>query len=195
MTVLEVINAMLSTLGELPLNELDARHPYVSSGLSILSRKSRTIQNNAGAGYWFNKLDSYSLKPDVAGRVAVPADLIQFTPEYPESYGVVDGHLWDNVNDTDVIGKAVTVTAIRELSFNDLPVGAQDYIAAEAIRTFTRDYDGDMTKVQDIINEGTQARILLRMQNTREQRANTQRNPQVQSAMSGFNRGRIPRVF
>lgn len=195
MDTLDVINAMLATLGELPLNELDARHPYVASGLRILKQKSRTVQLNAGAGYWFNKLTSYTLRPDLEGRVAVPEDLIQFSAEYPDSYGVVDGYLWDNINDTDVIGKPVEVSAIRELAFDNLPVAAQDYIAASAIHTFTRDYDGDMTKVQDIINEGVQARILLRMQNTREQRANTLRNPQVQSAIGGFTRGRTIKYF
>lgn len=195
MNTLDVINAMLSTLGELPLNELDARHPYVHAGLTILTQKSRTVQLNAGSGYWFNKLESYTLRPDVEGKVAVPADLIQFSAEYPDRYAVVNGHLWDNINDTDAIGKPVTVSAIRELAFDDLPVGAQDYIGAEAIRTFTRNYDGDMTKVQDIINEGQQARILLKMQNVREQRANTQRNPQVQSVIGGFRRGRVARYF
>lgn len=197
MTKLEVINAMLATLGELPLNELDARHPYVASGLRILSAKNKSVQLNYGAGFWFNKLDSYVLKPDVEGRVAVPQDLLQFTAiEYPNRYGKVNGFLWDNVNDTDIISAQVEVAAIREISFEDLPVYANDCVSYEAIKTFTRDYDGDLNKVADIKEEAKMSWIALRTQNIRESRANTQRNPQVAAAMAGFRRStRIPRAF
>lgn len=197
MTKLDVINAMLGTLGELPLNELDARHPSVASGLRILEQKNRTIQLNAGAGFWFNSLALYTLKQDTEGRVAVPADLIQFTAlDYPNRYATIDGYLWDNINDTDIIGQAVKVTAIRCLRFEDCPVAAQDCIGYEAIKTFSRDYEGDMNKIQDIKNEADKSWVLLRAQNIREQRANTQRNPQVAAAMAGFSRNVVlPRPY
>ncbi len=197
MTKLDVINAMLATLGELPLNELDARHPTVASGLRILEQKNRTIQLNAGAGFWFNKLDSYSLKQDIDGKVAVPSDLIQFTAiAYPDRFGVVNGFLWDNINDTDVIGSSVEVTAIRCLAFEDTPVACNDCIGYEAIKSFSRDFEGDMAKLGDIKEDAQKAWVLLRAQNIREQRANTQRNPQVAGALAGFHRSRnLPYSF
>ena len=189
MTKLDVINAMLATLGELPLNELDARHPTVASGLRILEQKNRTIQLNAGAGFWFNSIASYSLKVDVDGKVAVPADLIKFTAlVYPDRYAVINGYLWDNLTDTDVIGETVSVSAIRCIAFEDCPVAAQDAIGFDAIKSFSRDYEGDMLKLADIKEDSQKAWVLLRAQNIREQRANTQRNPQVAQALAGFSR-------
>lgn len=191
MTRLEVINAMLATMGELPLNELDSRHPAVASGLRILEQKNKSIQLNAGAGFWFNRLDSYSLKPDVDGKVAVPADLIQFTAvDYPDRYGVVGGYLWDNITDTNILGAAVVVSAIRCLDFDDTPVACNDCVVYEAILAYTRDYDGDMNKVAELKSDAQKSWILLRAQNIREQRANTQRNPQIANAMAGFARNR-----
>lgn len=197
MTKLEVINSMLATLGELPVNELDARHPYVSSGLRILDQKSKTIQLNSGAGWWFNKLELYTLRKDVAGKVFVPEDLIQYTALlYPDRYGKVNGYLWDNLNDTDVIGADVEVSAVRMLSFEDLPTAANDLAAFESILSFSRDYEGDMQKVAEIKLDVAMARLALKSQNIREQRANTQRNPHVAQAMSRFSRSPVlPRSF
>jgi hypothetical protein len=189
MTKLDVINAMLATLGELPLNELDARHPTVASGLRIIDQKSRAIQLNAGAGFWFNNIAAYSLKVYIDGKVAVPADLIKFTATaYPDRYAVINGYLWDNLADTDVIGESVTVSDIRCLTFEDSPVAAQDAISYAAIKAFSRDFEGDMQKLVDIKEDSNTAWVLLRAQNIREQRANTQRNPQVAQALAGFSR-------
>jgi hypothetical protein len=194
MTKLEVINAMLATSGELPLNELDARHPAVASGLRILDQKTKSVQLNAGAGFWFNTLDAYSLKVDVDGKVAVPADLIQFTcPTFPNRYGVVAGYLWDNITDTDIIDSNVTVSAIRALAFEDCPVAAQDCIGYEAIKTYSRDFEGDMAKLADIKLDADKAWVYLRAQHIRESRANTQRNPQIAQAMAGFARNSATR--
>ena len=61
MTKLDIINDMLATIGEAPLNELDARHPHVAAGLRILDQKNREIQVNGGAGWWFNIIPNYPL--------------------------------------------------------------------------------------------------------------------------------------
>lgn len=198
MTKLDVINGMLATIGQLPLNELDARHPHVASGLRILEQKSATVQLNGGAGWWFNILATFTLRQDIDGKVAVPEDLLKFTPiNYPDRYGKVAGFLHDNINDTNVIGANVEVGAIRQLAFEDLPTLAQDYIAFSAIRTFQRDYDGDMQKTQSIEQDEKKAWVELRMQDIREKRANTKRNPQVALVMSRFssNYGVLPNTF
>lgn len=197
MTKLDVINSMLATIGQLPLSELDARHPHVASGIRILDQKSRSVQLNAGAGWWFNIIVSFTLRQDIEGRVAVPADLIKFVPKDRARYAVVAGFLHDNVNDTDIINDSVEVSAIRQLAFEDLPALAQDYISYSAIRTFQRDYAGDVQKVADIKQDEQSAWIQLRAQDIREKRANTQRNPQVALVMSRFssNFGVLPQAF
>lgn len=198
MTKLDIINSMLATIGQLPLNELDARHPHVASGLRILDQKSATVQLNAGAGWWFNTLDTFTLRKDIEGKVAVPSDIVKFTPKlYPARYGKVEGYLYDNIKDTDVITTNVEVYAIRQLAYEDLPVLAQDYIAFSAIRSFQRDYDGDVQKTQDIKLDEQKAWIELRAQDIREKRANTKRNPQVALALSRFSssHGVLPNAF
>lgn len=198
MTKLDVINSMLATIGQLPLNELDARHPHVASGLRILEEKNASAQLNAGAGWWFNTIDTFTLRQDIAGKVAVPADLIKFVPKnYPDRYGVIGGYLHDNINDTNIIGENVVVSAIRKLDFEDLPVLANSYIGYSAITSFQRDYDGDLQKTQLIEKDEQKAWVNLRAQDIREKRANTKRNPQVALVMSRFSSayGVLPHAF
>ena len=53
-----------------------------------------------------------------------------------------------------------------------------------------------MAKLGDIKEDAQKAWVLLRAQNIREQRANTQRNPQVAGALAGFHRSRnLPYSF
>lgn len=189
--VLKVINEMLATIGETPLNELDARHPHVASGLNIMEFKSRELQVNEGKGWWFNQIRRIELKQNIEGKVAVPRDLLQYTTDYPDRFGQVKGYLWDNLNDTDIIGKNVVVYATRYMDYDDLPVLMQTVLAYRAIKQFAKNFDGDINKVAIVKDEADNAWTSLRIQNIREQRANTQRNPQVAAALSLFHRSTV----
>jgi hypothetical protein len=186
MTKLDIINAMLASLGESPLNELDARHPVVSSGLRIIAQKTKTIQLNSGAGWWFNKLPKYTLKLDVNNRIAVPQDLLSYSTDYPNRLGIKSGYLFDLDNDTDVFTAPVSISAIRDVEYTDLPNAILDCIAYEAIFDFSRDNEGDTEKMKSISRQAERSWIAARSQNIREQKANTQRNPQIAYALSNI---------
>lgn len=186
MTKLDIINAMLASLGESPLNELDARHPVVSSGLRIIAQKTKTIQLNSGAGWWFNKLPQYILKLDINNRIAVPQDLLSYSTDYPNRLGIKAGYLFDLDNDTDVFTAPVTISAIRDVEYTDLPNAILDCIAYESIFDFSRDNEGDTEKMKSISRQAERSWIAARSQNIREQKANTQRNPQIAYALSNI---------
>lgn len=185
-TTLDIVNDMIGTIGQLPLNELDARHPYVPTALRVLFNVNREVQANMGRGWWFNRLTSFTLRADEEGFIAFPADLIIFRPfKYPDRYGVIGGKLHDNVNDTNVFtpGQEIKGSAVRCLNVEDTPVLAHGYITYEAVKKFTRNYDGDMAKIADLKQEANNSLLQLRTQEIREARANTQRNPQVRSVL------------
>lgn len=180
MTKLDIINDMLATIGEAPLNELDARHPHVAAGLRILDQKNREIQVNGGAGWWFNIIPNYPLRPDVDKHIAVPSDLLKYTSvEFPTRYYVHGGFLHDAHLDTNEFEDTVYVHAIRLLDVIDLPPLAHAYVSYEAIKRFSVTYEGDMTRYQMMQSDSTSGLYALRAQDIREKRANTQRNPQV----------------
>lgn len=185
-TTLDIVNDMIGTIGQLPLNELDARFPFVEPALRVLFNINREIQANSGRGWWFNRINTYTLRPDADGIIHVPADIIVFNPfQSKERYGVIDGKLHDNVRDSNVYpqGTEIKGFAVRCLKVEDTPVLAHGLITYEAVKKFARNYDGDTTKVADLKQDAVQARFELRTQEIRQARANTQRNPQIRQGL------------
>lgn len=188
MTKLDIINDMLASISELPLNELDARHPHVAAGLRILEQKNREFQVNLGAGWWFNILPHYPLHPDADKHIHVPYDLLKYSsPAYPQRFHTVKGVLWDNSRNSNEFDGTVIVDAIRCIDVEDLPPLAHAYVSYESIKRFSTTYEGDMQRFQQQADDSRNALVALRAQDIREKRANTQRNPQVI-----INRGRPP---
>lgn len=142
---LDVVNEMLSTLGEAPLNELDDEHPLVPAARRIIRIASYRIQAEA---WWFNQEHvTLGNDPDT-GEVMVPADAIRVDPKDRNWNLVQRGRrLYDPENATYNIRESVPAVLVRNIPFNDLPPTVQHAVSLTAQVEFNKSYDGDETKL------------------------------------------------
>lgn len=170
-TELDVINEMLASLGESPLNEVEEDHPLVASGL----RKLRIANMREQAkGWWFNE-DIVNLLPDpVTGYIYVPADTINIDPTNPWTHLTQRGRrLFDpRREDGYNIGRAVRCKLLRLVPFEDLPPLAQDYVSCSAQVDFQKDYDADRLKYEQIVLSKREAFMTLRAEDIRNRGVN-----------------------
>ncbi|APU00303.1 tail protein [Ralstonia phage RS-PII-1] len=183
LTTLDVVNACLATMGESPLNALDADHPYVQSALNAMSEASMT---ELSRGWWFN-IDTVMLKPDAEhGFVYLPDDVLNV--DTPASQLVQRGRrLYDSVNSTYDMTlalsamQAAVIPAIvtRDVPFDDLPILAQHLISARTALQFQASYDGDSKRYQELGQHYQQMYNTIKAHDIRNRRVNMLTSPGV----------------
>lgn len=167
---LDVINEMLSVLGEAPLNEIDEEHPLVPAAKRILRIATYRIQSES---WWFNR-ELVTLHPDpTTGEVLTPADSIRADPQ-DRTWDLIQRgrRLYDTTNATYEIGKDVPVVLIRLIPFTDLPPTAQQVISLAAQVEFNKAHDADETKLRLLVSTLQEYTLRLRAEHTRNVDAN-----------------------
>lgn len=165
---LDVINECLATMGEAPLNDVDASHPYVPSAQTSLMRANNS---ELGKGWWFNT-DWGTLLPDpITGNIFFPGEAItmQFAGN---AYTQRGRRLWDRGNGTYNIGKQVPYVAIMSIPFTDLPVMANELVGARAVLEFQAKYDADDAKYKKLEERYNQLYMVLKAEDIRQRKAN-----------------------
>lgn len=133
-TLLEAVNVMLSSVGETPVNSLESQNVEAEIAADILVQESRSVQSQ---GWFFNTESGYRLAPDTTGEVILPANCLRADPTDPnERLMQRGGKLYDIKNHTSLIGKTVETDLVIELTFEDLPPVARQYITIKAARGF-----------------------------------------------------------
>ena len=173
MDQLDVINEMLATMGEAPLNQMDEDHPYVAAGRRYLANTNQRVQ---ATGWWFNT-EYLQLTPDPESHfVYVPTDVIsaegtrglcryRYTQRGRRLYDVTNGTF-------EITEDVVNTTIIREVPFEDLPANAQDLVSAMAVLRFQKNYDADQQKTAQLTQDAADAMINLKSEHTRQMKAN-----------------------
>lgn len=182
---LDVVNEMLSVLGEAPLNEIDEEHPLVPAARRILRIATYRIQSES---WWFNR-ETVTLHPDPdTGEVLVPPDAIRVDPQ-DRSWNLIQRgrRLYDPVNATYTIGEKVPAVLIRNLPFDDLPPSAQHAVSLEAQVEFNKAHDGDETKLRLLIGKQAEMARLLRAEHIRNVDANLINAPAHQRKLQFIN--------
>lgn len=168
MLTLTVINNMLGTMGEAPLNAVDDPHPYRAACVSILNTVNREFQ---ARGWWFNR-ESLTLVPGALDScIYLPGDAINVRTEnrnYVQRYR----RLYNLDGGTYVFTEAQDVTLVRLIPFEETPELYAAYCAAEATLRFQKRYDGDSAKTRDLNREQQEARIAANAEETRSVQAN-----------------------
>lgn len=181
-TPLTVVNACLKTMGETPLNALDADHPYVQAALNILT-ESNTVEQMVG--WWFNTDYPHLSADPHTGFVVVPGDTLNL--ELDNTSLVQRGNrLWDTVNQTFSIGVPVLAKLIREITFDQLPRNVQEMVSLRAQLDFQAAFDADNQKYQKIYATYNQAYSRVRRMHIRNQRLNVFDSPGIARALSGM---------
>lgn len=140
-TQLSAVNSMLSTIGEAPVNSLSSGLVDAETAETVLNEVSRDVQS---LGWNFNTESNFTVAADNDGNVVLPtevvrADLANSVTKYRSSkneYVQRGNKMYDKVNHTYNIGKALTLDVVVLLAFNELPEVARRYITTKAARLF-----------------------------------------------------------
>lgn len=153
-TELQIVNAMLSTVGEMQQVTLETSHPSVVTARNILQADNADIQ---GKGWWFNKEFNLKLMPDDTGEVLIPAEALDFalaqsilrrTPVNQRNrYVKRAGKVYDTHEHTFNIGCPVHADIVTLLAIEDLPAPAFNYLRHVASHSMYVADDGDQQKL------------------------------------------------
>lgn len=145
---LDAINIMLGTIGESPINSLDAATGVVDAvtARAILSEVSVQVQEE---GWHFNTDYAFVLTPDTNGFIYIPGNAIEVdTSEYDSSgldVAIRGNRLYDRKNKTFQFQKDIKADLTILLEFNELPQAARHYITVRAARVFQQRVVGSDT--------------------------------------------------
>lgn len=181
---LDVVNDMLATMGEAPLNALDDAHPLVPAGRRFLNTQSWRVQAKS---WWFNK-EVTTLSPDPSGNLFLPDDTISVDPVDKSAAYVQRGkRLYQPFAsasvDKFVFTSPVVCWLVRRVPFDELPAPAQAVISLSARLDFQLLYDADPNKVALLQQDLRMAQIELNTEHIRNKGVNLLDRSQVSSAM------------
>lgn len=163
-TELDAVNIMLGTIGESPINSLDAATGVVDAvtARSILAEVSVQVQEE---GWHFNTDYEFVLTPDNSGTIYIPANCIEVDASQYDRTGVdvaIRGNrLYDRKNKTYVFQESIKADLTILLEFNELPQAARHYITIRAARVFQQRVVGSQTL--GAFTEADEARALRQM--------------------------------
>lgn len=128
-------------IGETPVNTLTGALPVdAASALNLIRSTSRRLQKR---GWSFNLDEGYRLVPDVNGEIILPPNTLKVDSADDSGLVARGNRLYDPVEHTFEIGKAVLVDIVFGLDFDLLPETARDYITVTAGVRFQDRFIGD----------------------------------------------------
>lgn len=182
-TRLDAINYVLSCIGLAPVDSEDDYNLDVAQAGGMVDKVSRTIQNNKGRGYWFNREANHKLAPDpVTGNVLVPNNTLAVYRfdnfNRPAKIATRGRALYDTAtHGFDVRGLVnsdgfIHLMLVTQLEYGDLPQTAKDAIAAQAGMMFARSNEVDMNRIKVLASEAEEAMWGLECEETTQSQAN-----------------------
>lgn len=146
---LDAINIMLGTIGESPINSLDAATGVVDAvtARAILSEVSVQVQEE---GWHFNTEYEFVLTPSLDSKeIYVPANAIEVDASTYDrndiDVAIRGNRLYDRKNKTFQFQQDIKADLTILLEFNELPQAARHYITVRAARVFQQRVIGSDT--------------------------------------------------
>ncbi len=133
LTKLDAVNICLSTMGEPTVNTLDGAAVDAQMASDLVDETSRSVQ---GIGWHWNR-EKHTLSPNVNSEIILPANTLRVdTVDYDRTTDVVQrgGKLFDVENSTYTFSKELKVEVYVQLSFEELPFAAKQFITMRAAR-------------------------------------------------------------
>lgn len=145
-TELEAVNAMLATIGEAPVNTLDATGlDDASEAYKRLLLSSRAVQ---ARGWYWNTDYELRLSPTGDGTIALPANWLKVKTSKCDTHRRLvprAGKLYDPKAHSFTFTGPVTVDLVSILDFEGLPEVARQSIFISAARVFQQQWVGSDT--------------------------------------------------
>jgi len=129
---LDILNAMLASIGSSSISSTVGRHPGLLRSAPILARINRSVQ---ARGHWFNTDWGLKLLPSEEQEFILPDSTLKADTTNKADPYVRRGRLmYDPYNHSYSIPlDKMHVDVVLQLDYNDLPVAAIDLIEARAI--------------------------------------------------------------
>lgn len=146
---LDAVNIMLGTIGESPINSLDAATGVVDAvtARAILSEVSVQVQEE---GWHFNTDYEFVLTPALSTKeIYVAANTIEVDASAYDrndiDVAIRGNRLYDRKNKTYQFEQSIKADLTILLEFNELPQAARHYITVRAARVFQQRVVGSET--------------------------------------------------
>lgn len=157
-TELEVVNSVLSTVGDNPVQSLDDGYQPVFIIKSMLNNLSRDMQTKK---YWFNTEYDVVLTPNtLTDKIILPFNILHFEPVDTE-YVARGLTVYDRVGRTSTITDDITADICLMLEFEELPQVARKYIQALCKQQYNDEYLGEESIKATLAKEVDMAKIEL----------------------------------
>ena len=171
---LDIINEMIVSTGARPLTAEQNRHPLYMKAEQLLSRVQASVQS---VGLWFNT-ECREITPQSNGEIIVPQGCIKADPTDRHFNLTLRGsRMYDLTTGTFEIGETVRLRMIFEVSLEEMPLAAQEYIRAKAVYEFYLNEDGADPKLSNYRNERDIGWQSLYREHLRNRQANIFDNP------------------
>jgi len=171
LTKLDAVNICLSTMGEPTVNTLDGAAVDAQMASDLVDETSRSVQ---GMGWHWNR-EKHTLSPSVNSQIILPANTIRVdTVDDSKSIDVVQrgGKLFDVENSTYTFTKELRVEIYVQLTFDELPFAAKQFITMRAARLLQQRLLGSDTLYKFSAQDEQRAWTVLMQEETETADAN-----------------------
>lgn len=181
---LDVLNHVLSVVGETPVSNPDSQHPTAQTATNTINRVNKRMQLR---GWWFNRDINLSLSPNLAGEIIIPANTLKVDPVDTRSRLVKRGtRLYDPINHTFIISDTVPVNIVTLLDIDDLPDAAVQYLSDKSAYDFYVNDDGDELKAKLLLMEVQYSWAALTAQQLQMSNVNAKNRPSTAWLLNGI---------
>jgi hypothetical protein len=194
LTKQDIINDMLSVVGEGGVSNIDTLHPSVQVAERIFNAQNLEFQMR---GWWFNTEQRLKLVRDSAGRVEMPAGTLKFsvyniankTASEKTRYTKRGKYIYDTILHTNVINVDLCADITLLLDVTDLPATASNFIRHRCRELMYVDDDGDQFKTEKLERYRMEAWQALKAEEMSILAASALDNPTARSLRSGYMNG------
>ena len=162
-TELDAVNIMLGTIGESPINSIEAASGVSDAVIArqILNEVSIQTQEE---GWHFNVETNFELTPAYPSKeIFVPDNCIEVDAEDTRVDVAIRGNrLYDRINHTYEFEKSIKCNIVLLLPFEDLPQAARHYVTIRAARVFQQRVVGSQVLGTFTEKDEMRARMALR---------------------------------
>lgn len=163
-TELDAVNVMLGTIGESPINSLEASSGVADAVIArqILSEVAVQVQEE---GWHFNTETGFTMTPTTSGEIFVSPNVIEIDTmdgDKEVDVAIRGNRLYDRTKQTFVFEKDLKCRVVLLLEFEELPQAARHYVMIRAARVFQQRVLGSETLNGFTQQDESRARLSLK---------------------------------
>ncbi|APD18159.1 tail tubular protein A [Vibrio phage JSF7] len=188
MDKLTAVNNMLKMIGTRPVSSLSVRHPDVVDAEAALDDWTGRV---CEIGWWFNKRMNITLARNLQKEVEVPDTYLGFLYTDRDTHHMypymtkLNNKMFNTEKNTFEFDMDLTLTWYVRVSWEELPIQAQQYVLYSAGADLVRDKIEDSYKEQSLRQDAERAFALLDAEQLRAAPVNILNSPYSKAMRSG----------